>query len=94
MKPGASYSASVRTVNADAPYAESEAVTFQTKKGVAPEKPTQLEAKAANNAIELSWKAVNGADSYDIYRAKSAYDKDGYKKSRLGSKQQLIRIRI
>lgn len=86
LKPGASYSASVRTVNADAPYAESEAVTFQTKKGVAPEKPTQLEAKAANNAIELSWKAVTGADSYDIYRAKSAYDKDGYKKIATGIK--------
>ncbi|SHI00552.1 fibronectin type III domain-containing protein [Clostridium intestinale] len=75
---GTNYTIKVRTVNTNSPYSESESIDVQTKNGPVPAKATELTVKESDEGINLSWKEVNGASNYDVYRARSAYDKDGY----------------
>lgn len=80
LTPGTSYTIKVLTVNGDGQYSESEGIDVQTKNGSVPAKPTELSVKESDEGLKLSWEAVGEADSYAVYRARSAYDKDGYEK--------------
>lgn len=80
LTPGTTYTIKVRTVNGNSPYSESEGIDVQTKNGPVPVKPTELSLKESEEGFKLSWESVVDADSYAVYRARSAYDKDGYEK--------------
>lgn len=80
LTPGATYEVTVRTMNGNSPYAESDKITVQTKNGSLPSQTDGLSAKEAGSGIELNWQPVANAKGYAVYRARSAYDKEGYKK--------------
>lgn len=73
LERGTAYEITVQTVNADCPAAVSEAVSAQTKNGPRPVQATGLHAEEKDGNIVLTWDAVEGAQSYDVYRAESAY---------------------
>ncbi|MGX7417841.1 fibronectin type III domain-containing protein [Carnobacterium gallinarum] len=77
---GTTYEITVQTKNGVSPYSESEKLTIQTKNGDVPVQSEGLTAKEVGSTIELNWKAVANSTGYNIYRAKSAYDKEGYQK--------------
>lgn len=75
------YSVSVRTVNGNSPYSQSESQKFVTNNETTRlDKVTGLSCIQEDNNLRLNWKAVPGANAYAIYHARSAFDKDGYKK--------------
>lgn len=80
LTPGTNYTVMVSTVNGDSPQSESVNIDVQTTNGSGPVTTSNLSLKEVQGGLQLSWKAVNGANSYQIYRARSAYDRDGYKK--------------
>jgi len=73
LEPGTVYNVKVLTVNGESPSAVSEAVSVQTKNGPRPVQATNLHAVSEDGKIRLTWDAVDGADSYEVYRAESAY---------------------
>lgn len=80
LQRGVEYTITVRTVNADGPFATSESVKIQTKNGPLPAQVVGLDCHKKDNDIQITWNKVEKATAYDIYRARSAFDKDGYQK--------------
>lgn len=81
LKKATEYSVSIRTVNGNSPYSQSESQKFVTNNETTRlDKVTGLSCIQEDNNLKLNWKAVSGANAYAIYHARSAFDKEGYKK--------------
>lgn len=81
LKKATEYSISIRTVNGNSPYSQSESQKFVTNNETTRlDKVTGLSCIQEDNNLKLNWKAVSGANAYAIYHARSAFDKEGYKK--------------
>lgn len=70
---GTEYTITVLTVNAENPFATSEGTVIQTANGPRPVQVTGLKAEEDGEGIKVEWRAVDEADSYDVYRAVSAF---------------------
>lgn len=81
LKKATEYSVSIRTVNGNSPYSQSESQKFVTNNETTRlDKVTGLSCIQEDNNLKLNWNAVSGANAYAIYHARSAFDKEGYKK--------------
>lgn len=79
VKAGTEYNIEVRTViNNESDNFASVVTTVQTKNGPRPVNVTNVQAKESSNETKVTWNAVDSATSYEVYRARSAFDKDGY----------------
>lgn len=75
---GTAYDIVVRTNNANGTFGESKSLAVQTKNGPCPAEVVTMHSQESNSHIEITWDGVDMATSYQIYRARSAFDKDGY----------------
>ncbi len=73
LEKGTSYDIAVRTVNGLSPFSTSDSVSMQTLNGARPLQPENLSSTYNEGNIIVSFDAVDGATSYDIYHAPSAY---------------------
>lgn len=73
LEASTTYEIKVLTVNGESPAAVSETVSVTTKNGPSPKQPEEVSAQEADGGVKVTWKGVDEADHYDIYRAESAY---------------------
>ena len=70
---GTEYLFKVVTILAEDNFGYSKEISAQTKNGPAPVQPIELKTLQDGENIKISWAKVNNADSYDVYRAVSAF---------------------
>lgn len=78
LEPGTNYQVTIRTVNAHGSFGETKPIEVQTKNGPCPVQVTKISAEESGSNIKITWDAVDKATSYQVYRARSAFDTAGY----------------